>query len=323
MNVKPWRGLKWLSLITMSVVLTLVGVLFIGNWNDLVTFPWRFNFGNLVLAWVFHSLALGMTFIVWTLMIRRLSGFSDLRANFRFYYVSVLAKRVPMSIWYIGGRLVMYKQAGISSSSVLNGILLENMIIGLASILVFLLFLPLYSVIPDGVAVPAAVVGSILTLVILVRPQVFVELTNRVLRRFHKSELDKVPARKDILLWGGGYILTVLFAGVSLMYATRAFTDSSGPGLIDAVGIAAITTIIALLSMVLPAGAGLKELTSSALLAHWMPLPTAIVISIAYRLLQTLNEVMWALVASLRHGSVQPGPDPSRQYERVIEDKSI
>ena len=44
-------------------------------------------------------------------------------------------------------------------------------------------------------------------------------------------------------------------------------------------------------------GLALKEITASALLAHWMPLSAGIVISIAYRLLQTVNEVVWALLA--------------------------
>jgi hypothetical protein len=297
--VKSWRGFKWLSLITVSVVLTLVSLLFIGNWRDLVAFPWKLNFGNLALTLVFHSMALGMTFIVWRLMVIRLSGFKDLSANFRFYYLSTLAKRVPMSIWYIGGRLVMYDQVGVSASSILNGIFLENLIIGLASIFVFLVLLPLYTDMPDSIALPAAVVGVGLTALVLIRPQIFVEITNRILRRFHKRELDKVPARKDILLWGFGYVLTILFAGASFMFATRAFADYSGPGYVDAVGIAAITTIIALLSMILPGGAGLKELTASALLSHWVSLPIAIVISIAYRLIQTGNEIVWALGASL------------------------
>jgi hypothetical protein len=57
--------------------------------------------------------------------------------------------------------------------------------------------------------------------------------------------------------------------------------------------------LISLLSMILPGGFGLKELTSSVLLSKWMPLTAAIVITIAYRLVQTANEVVWAVFASV------------------------
>jgi uncharacterized membrane protein YbhN (UPF0104 family) len=51
--------------------------------------------------------------------------------------------------------------------------------------------------------------------------------------------------------------------------------------------------------VVLPGGFGLKELTSSVLLSAFMPLSAALVISLVYRLVQTLNEIVWALGSAL------------------------
>jgi len=53
---------------------------------------------------------------------------------------------------------------------------------------------------------------------------------------------------------------------------------------------------VALATMALPSGFGLKEITMGALLSVWMPVSAGVVISILYRLLQTIVETLWAFV---------------------------
>lgn len=302
--MKLERKLTWLTLGLFAMVLALAGAALAKEWDQITTFPWRFKAGYLALTVLFHSLALGVTYLVWHLMITRLGGFSNAGLNFRFYYLSTLAKRIPSSIWYIGGRVVMYKQVQVSGSAVLNCILLENAIIGTAGVFTFLVFLPLYSHVPRQVAGPIALLGAGLVISLLARPQLFIEVTNRILKRFGKRGLDQVPARRDILLWGGLYVLPWLFAGAALYCATRAFSDNVGPGIIDAIGISTLAMLVALLNVFFPGGLGLKELTSGALLSYWMPFSTALIISIAYRLIQTFNEMLWAASTLFANRSV-------------------
>jgi hypothetical protein len=290
---------KWLAIGIFLLVLAVMGFVIVREQDALATFPWRLDVVYLVLTVGFHSLALGVTFGVWHLMIARVGNSDNLRLNFRFYYISTLAKRIHSAIWYVGGRLVMYQQVGVLPSKVLNCILLENVIIGIAGIFTFLAFLPFYSQLPRIGVVPFTVVGIVGVLGLLARPQAFVDVTNWILTRLGKRKLEKIPTRKDILLWAGLYTLPWIFAGFSLYCATRAFTDSIGPGVVDAIGISTLAMLVALLSMILPGGLGLRELTSSTLLSYWMPFSSALVISIAYRLIQTVNEIIWALAATV------------------------
>jgi len=268
------------------------------EWDALVSFPWRLDIRYLILTVVFHSVALGVTFWVWHLMIVRLGDFDDLRLNFRFYYVSTLAKRIPTPVWYVGGRLMMYQSVGVSVSEVLNCVVLENVIIGIAGVFTFLVLLPFYSRLPETNVLPLTLVGAVGILVLLTRPQVFVDVTNWILKRLRRQRLDRVPARKDILLWGGLYILPWLVAGLSLYCVTHSFSGRVGLGIIDAIGVSTLAMLVALLSALLPGGLGLRELTSGVLLAYWMPFSSAIVISFVYRLIQTANEMFWALAAT-------------------------
>jgi hypothetical protein len=295
---------KWLAAGMFLLVFAMMGIVVIREWDALLAFPWRLDVRYLGLTVVFHSLALGVTFGVWHLMLVRLGGFDNLKLNFRFYYVSTLAKRIPTALWYVGGRLMLYQQVGVTASTVLNCILLENVIIGVAGIFTFLVFLPLYSrfPLPKTGLVPLSLAGAVGIIGLLAWPQVFVNATNWIRKRWGKQGLDRAPARKDILLWSGLYILPWILAGFSLYCATRAFSGGIELGKVDALGISTLAMLVALLSTILPSGLGLKELTSSLLLSYWMPLPSAVVISVVYRLIQTANEILWAIVAARAPG---------------------
>ena len=298
MKLDSWNYFKWLAVGMFLLVFTVMGIAVIREWDTLIAFPWQFDVRYLGLTVVFHSLALSVTFWVWHLMIARLGHFDNVKLNFRFYYVSTLAKRIPTAIWYVGGRLVLYQQVGVAASPVLNCIFLENVIIGIAGVFTFLAFLPLYSQFPKTGVIPFVIAGIAGITGLLVRPQLFVDATNWVLKRLGKRVLEQAPARKDILVWGGLYILPWILAGFSLYCVTRAFSGDIGLRIIDAVGVSTLAMLVALLSTILPSGLGLKELTSSVLLSYWMPLSSAVVISIAYRLIQTANEMLWAIVAT-------------------------
>jgi uncharacterized membrane protein YbhN (UPF0104 family) len=289
---------KWLIAGVFLLVGAMVAWIVIREWDALIAFPWRFNPLYFVLLIVFHSLALGVTFVVWQSMMARLGHFDHVGLNFRFYYLSTLAKRIPTVIWYVGGRVALYQQVGVSAAKVLNCILLENMIVGLAGVLVFLMFLPWYSLMRQQLVVPIAVVGVVGVSVVLARPQLFVEITNWLLNRLGKRPIQEVPQRKDVIIWGVLYTLPWFFAGFALYAATRAFSDHVTLGIVDAIGISTLAMLVALVSSLLPGGLGLKELTSSVLLSSWMPFASAVVISVAYRLIQTMNEMGWALLAT-------------------------
>ena len=289
--------MKWLVTGIFLLVFVMVGIVILRDWETLISFPWRLHFGYLGLTLFFHSLALGVTFWVWHLMMARLGNFADIQMNFRYYYLSTLAKRIPTSLWYIGGRLVMYRQVGVAASAVVNCVVLENLIIGIAGVCTFIALWPFYTNIPNTGIFPFTIAGIIGLVGLLARPQVFVDVTNWGLQRLGKQALDYNPKRRDILLWWGWYVLPWIFAGCALYCAARSFTDHVNLGLVDAIGISTLTMLVALLSTLLPGGLGLKELTASVLLLPWMPFSSALMISLAYRLLQTINEVGWALLA--------------------------
>jgi glycosyltransferase 2 family protein len=298
----PLKGSKRLSILTILMSGLVFGIILYILYKqrfDILAFPWRFHWKYLVLLSLFHSLALGATFVAWHLIMARLGDFHDLRKSFRFYYISALAKRLPSSLPYAGSRLLMYRKEGVSGAAIMNAILLENLLVGIGGVLVFMAFIPFYTHIPTAIVIPLAVVTFLLTLTLFIRPQLIIEAINWVLRKMHRRTLEKVPRRKDILIWIAIYTLPWIFASASFFCLPRAFSDIDVIKWSDAIAISALSTLASLLNFVLPGGLALKELTSSALLIPWIPLSAAVVLTVTYRVIHTLDEILWALVALL------------------------
>lgn len=296
--MKRLLTLRWLPILLFLVALVSISVLVAKGWNEILYFRWRLHVGYLALTLGFHSLSLGVAFVVWHHIVARLGGANDLWMNFRVYYLSTLAKRVPTGLFYVGGRLIMYKQVGVAAAAIINCTLLENILAGLSGIFTLTIFLPFYYT--SGTLLQTALLaipGVAVTILLLMRPQVFLEVTNRILKYFGKQILYQMPARQDILIWIALYVPAWVLAGLSLYFVPRAVAETVGPGMIDAIRISTLAILVAFVSSILPAGLGLKELTAGVLLSSWMPLSTALVVSLSYRVLQTANEIVWALLA--------------------------
>jgi hypothetical protein len=245
-------------------------------------------------------------------MIKELSGYDDIRASVRFYYISTLAKRIPTMLPYIGGRLIFYKQVKVSGSVVLSSVFWENVLIAIAGIFVFVIFLPFYKIsIPIGIVVGLITAGCIIAGLLMLRHTLQgVKLFHYIQSRLKGFGLEKYPTYQKIVTWISWYILAWLFAGLSFFCTLHGLVKDIHLTLQDALAISTLATLVALLNLVVPTGLGLKELTIAALLTPWMTISSAIIISLIYRLLHTLNEVLWA-------GAVLLIQDSSRIYDSI------
>jgi hypothetical protein len=187
----------------------------------------------------------------------------------------------------------------VPSPVVINCIVLETVLVGIGGVIALVALSPFYPRVPVALVVAFSVPAAILIGLLLLRPSVFFDLTNRLLRRFNRPTLDRVPARRDVMLWTALYVLPWLFSGASFFYAPQAFSTVAGPGLLEATTISTTSMLVSLGSLFLPSGFGLREITFTFLLSPWMPLPVAIVLALAFRITHTIDEIVWALMALL------------------------
>ncbi|MEW6171415.1 MAG: lysylphosphatidylglycerol synthase domain-containing protein [Candidatus Omnitrophota bacterium] len=287
---------KWAIAIVFLVLVFLFFFLYQEK-DTLLSFPWRFNWGYILLSSFFHSMGLGTTYLIWSKILYRISGFKNYSLNFKIYYLSSLAKRIPTSLPYIGTRLSMYSALGLSSPLVINCILLENLLITISGVAFFFMLLPFYSFSNSLYTMSLFTLLLVLCVLVFFRPTLLIQFTNLVLRKFKKNTIDVDLSRIDLMTWILFYTIPWIFAGLSLHFLILSLGITNRPGLIDTIGISTITSLVSLVSMILPGGFGLKELAGSTLLSIWVPFSVGLVITIIYRILQIIDEILWSIIA--------------------------
>jgi uncharacterized membrane protein YbhN (UPF0104 family) len=104
----------------------------------------------------------------------------------------------------------------------------------------------------------------------------------------------------DVFAW--------IVGGSGFYFVVRALAPAVGPDVWDAVGIATLSTLLVLLNTVVPAGVGIQEFGMVALLTPWFPASVALVIAVAYRVLQTADDLVWIVLGYLTKAGTPSSP---------------
>jgi uncharacterized membrane protein YbhN (UPF0104 family) len=134
-------------------------------------------------------------------------------------------------------------------------------------------------------------------------------IVNFLLRLFKRPPLATDIRRTNLFVWGVVYLLTWLSDGIGLYFAINVLVPEAPP-LADTIGISTVTALVAMATMILPGGLGLKELTLAVLLSTWFPISAGVAIALFYRLCQTLIEAFWAAIGQLAGHRTPSTPDP-------------
>jgi uncharacterized membrane protein YbhN (UPF0104 family) len=293
---KPGKS-RWGAVIIAFAVFVFLGLSLRHDWNTIRAFHWRLNWGYLVIQAILHTLAMGTMFLAWHYTMRRLLNIGQWRTNFRIFSLSMLARRVPVPIWYVGSRVYLYREQQTSATLVLAATALETALIAVTGVLCYVILLPWYSYTQHWAWWIIVALTGIFSLALLFRPGLLIDLTNLALRLFKRPSIPVTITRRDLLLWGSLYLLTWFLDGLGLYYTVAAFMVSPPP-VASVIGVSTVSSLVALATMALPTLL-LKEITTGALLSVWIPVSAGVVISILYRLLQTIVETLWAFIGQI------------------------
>jgi hypothetical protein len=231
----------------------------------------------------------------WHTIMGRVGGCQDIRTNVRLYSLSCLPRRIPGSIWYIASRLVLYRERQVSYGTTLAATAIETVLLVLSGLIIYVLSLLL----TPAQLNPRLRGAAAVALVLAVGVVAWAPILNRGLRwllgRLGIAGTVDLRPRHVLrilgvfgLAWvGGGLVLYILVSGVTALLAGQL------PLLIGVWGAAGAISLVAGL---LVQGMGLREVTLAVLLSGYVPLPVAVVISILFRLVLTVGELMWALI---------------------------
>ncbi len=252
---------------------------------------------------------------------------ASLRTTFRVYFLASLGRYVPGRVWQLAGLAVLAQRAGLPPGTSMGAAVLGQFAFLTTGLLLLALLLPSYAEFWPALIASIALALAAAALYAVAATPLGHRVREVILRRagIARSKLETAFAiadrvrGADAVRWESLYAATWLVLGGAFALLVASFVPETAT--LDAArycaGVVAASYLAGYVVVVMPAGAGVRELTMSALLAQHPAIPAsaAILISVASRIWFTAAELLpLAVVPLLPNGApVQPvDSDPTR-----------
>jgi uncharacterized membrane protein YbhN (UPF0104 family) len=286
-----------IQLTAVGVVFFFLGWAFRGSWHEAKPHLQEADISDLV----FSVLILAAYYLLFTVGWRWMLAAWGLRIP---YFValqaemaSVLAKYVPGTVWIPAARIAALRRVGIRNTPlVLGSMIMEAGLSALAGILVF--FVSLTTVGFSSAPVIPLLVLAVVTSIGL-HPRIFTPGIRRALRPFGASDLPPLPY-PVLLGLVAYYCFTWLVGGTAIYFLLRSLGgDPSVTDIPYLGGVAAVSAIVAVLSLITPSGLGVREASMYGLLLAVSTNGVALGVTVLNRLTITIVEATLLLASAL------------------------
>ncbi|MEV0581906.1 lysylphosphatidylglycerol synthase domain-containing protein [Nonomuraea sp. NPDC050310] len=249
----------------------------------------RAGFARISLPMTAASLAavvaalLGAMF-TWRSLLADLGSPLPVRPAAKVFFVGQLGKYIPGSLWPVLAQMEMGKDLGVPRSR---------------SAAAFFLMMPVQ--LASGLLVTLATLGwdrygwillAVPVLLVLLEPKVINRLIGLVLRRLKREPLERPLTRRGMLTALAWALSGWIAYGVHLYFVV-------GSDLLFCVGAFALSWCLGILTFVVPAGAGVREVAMVAVLAPILDQGSAIAVALVSRMVIVAGDVICAGVAGI------------------------
>jgi uncharacterized membrane protein YbhN (UPF0104 family) len=277
-----------IQLVVLGVVLFFLAWAFRGAWQDAKPRLKEADLREVAAS----CLVLCAYYLLFTIAWQRMLAAWGLRipylAALQAEMASILAKYVPGTVWIPAARVAALRRVGVRATPlILGSMIMEAGLSGLAGIIVFLVSLVTVGF-SDAPVLPLAALAVIAA--VGLHPRVFTPGVRRVLRPFGASELPPLPYPTLVGLLAY-YCFTWLVGGAALFLLVRSLGGEPSAADIPYLGgVAAVSAIVAFLSLITPSGLGVREASMYALLLPLTTKGVALGVTVLNRLTITIVE---------------------------------
>jgi hypothetical protein len=283
--------------VSFRVIMILIWIAFIGvitwtGWkNRDLLLPYLIKADLFRFVWVllFYLSTLVTALIAWVAVMRPVSPGTPWGKHAQIYYLTLAARRLPGTIWYVGGRMVMYQRLGISKTTIAVTSAMETFCLVISGGVIGLIALILSSSHIPSQAIILVIAGILLSMTLLSPPAM-----KRLLKISGQNPLQTLKYQ-NILIAFLASGATWLIGSLMIMQLIQAFYPINSHNWFVVLGAWTLSGTVGTLFFFFPSNFGVTEITLTAFLATIMPLPLAGVIAILARLLTTLFEVLISL----------------------------
>lgn len=253
----------------------------------------RIGLRMFVVSGLIYMLDLALALLGWGWIIGTLSRLWDWGQHFRIYCITAITRRLPGTMWYMVGRVVMYEQLQVPRAQTLVGSGLEFAMTIVGGLVLAIVTWPI--ALSGQTIHPIWFIGGLLLSAILLNPPFLRALMRRLSPRSGALDLRY----RHLIGWVLLYALVWLVGGGILFVLATTIHPLPISTLPAVIGIWAASGFVSLVFSFIPFGLGVQELALSALLTPYMGSHEAIITALLMRGVLTINEALWALIAGL------------------------
>jgi uncharacterized membrane protein YbhN (UPF0104 family) len=280
----------------LVVVAVFFAVTLAARWREVISLKWQPRPGVFALACVLLALSYALVACLWGLALRRAAG-TPVRTGARIWFLANLARYVPGNVWSFVGAVELARREGVARSRTLAVMALTQVLsVGVA----LLAGLPVLLAERARLGRPA-LLGAVAVAVVAAGAAVFRrQLLGLVRRRLPGLDPGAlVPAPGTVALLTVGYAAYWAVTGLAFA-ALVASAYRLAPGDVPLVVAAyAAAYAVGFLSLLTPAGLGVREGVLVIALAPVLPAGPALVVALVSRVWTMLAELAGAAAAQL------------------------
>jgi uncharacterized membrane protein YbhN (UPF0104 family) len=293
MTVRLRKVLQYLAL---AVIAFFLGWALYGNWEEVKTAQWSFDYPLLALSLGVMLASLSLYAWQWRVSLRCLGAVIGFVRVLRIYFIGNLGRYIPGKVWQFLGWFYLFEREGVSPVQTLTSIAVNQVIQNVTGLaLAFVVLTGLRGTELSERLLPFLIVISLGLVVI--QPSVLEKLLNWGLRLFGREPVVLELRAWDLTRFAVLHLLCWLGYGLAFYLFIKSLYPVPLERLPALVGIFAGAWVLGFLSFLAPGGLGVREGVLVYLLGFYLPSHVAIIVTLLSRLWVTAAELIGTALA--------------------------
>lgn len=279
-----------IQLVIIIIIFLFMGKILCQNWEKVSSYEWKveytkLGFSGLVLLFNYFFAA-----FVWSQVLRKIGARLNYTLSMAIWFVSLLGRYLPGRVWGMVGRIYLCEKEGVPKSESGISVILEQTYVLMTGILVFLLSLVFWK--------DRSNLGNITSIyfvfpavLIFLHPRPLTAVLNPILKWMKRSPIAIRVSFRNLIKIFLFYLIYWAFFGASFLLFIDSIYHIEFSKIIIITGIFAISFVLGFISIIVPAGLGVREGVLTYLLSSYMPMTMAIIVSLLSR--------VWIIVVEL------------------------
>ena len=257
--------------------------------DQLLPYLAKADYSQFLIVALVYLVALFLAVLNWAVIMHAFESSISFWMHAKIYLVSMVSRRLPGTIWYVGGRMIFYKKLGVPSVKTASASGIEFIISFVADALLAAIFIPLGLNLSKIWLIPLVLVVVVGLLVL--RPKTVEKIMIKL-----NHPLAQPVSTSQVISWLLLRMALVLAGGVMIFFTIRIFTPLGLDSLLFVLGARALSGAAGMLTFLLPSSMGASDLTLLAMLSTIIPTSLATVIALLVRIYTTLFELVFGLI---------------------------